>query len=115
MTREEAHELIDQLFDKAGGVQTNLEFVPGRPLVAVPDETAPKRQLPEGQRVVRTKTSGDRVYMIDEIKKTRQWVTNPDVLKGLGFEIGDVVEIEDNELLKYQTGPALYKVPENDT
>lgn len=69
-----------------------------------------KRVLPEGKRVVRTKQSGDRVYMLDDVKKTRQWVTNPEVLKGLGFEIEDVVEVEDSELLKYQMAAALYRV-----
>lgn len=62
------------------------------------------------KRVVRTKSSGDRVYCIDEDKKLRQWVTNPDVLKGLGFEASDVQEVDDNELLSYAMGPALYKV-----
>lgn len=62
------------------------------------------------RRVVRTKSSGDRVYLIDEDKKTRQWVTNPDVLKSLGFEISDVKEVEDQELLTYNMGPALYRV-----
>jgi hypothetical protein len=66
--------------------------------------------LPEGKRVVRTKTSGDRVYLLDDAKKTRHWVTNPDVLAKLGFELSDVGEANDTELLKYQMGPALYRV-----
>lgn len=70
----------------------------------------PARTLPEGKRVARTKSTGDRVYMLDEAKKTRQWVTNPDVLAKLGFVMGDVVDIEDPELLRYQMGPALYRV-----
>lgn len=74
------------------------------------EEAKPERKLPEGKRVVRTKSTGDRVYFIDEVKKTRQWVTNPDILKSLGFEMGDVVEVDDNELLKYQMGSALYRV-----
>lgn len=82
---------------------------PDNEITEVVDET-PARVLPEGKRVVRTKSSGDRVYCIDETKKTRQWVTNPEVLKGLGFEIEDVKEIEDSELLRYNMGPALYKV-----
>lgn len=68
------------------------------------------RKLPEGKRVARTKSSGDRVYMLDDEKKTRHWVTNPEVLKGLGFELGDVVEVDDIEILKYQLGAALYRV-----
>ncbi len=75
-------------------------------------EVVDERILPEGKRVVRTKSSGDRVYYIDETNGTRQWVTNPDVLAGLGFEIEDVTEVEDSELLKYNMGPALYKAPD---
>lgn len=77
----------------------------------LPETNAPaERVLPEGKRVVRTKTSGDRVYLLDETKGTRQWVTNPEVLKSLGFESSDVTEIDDDELLKFQMGPALYRV-----
>lgn len=74
-----------------------------------PKGTEPVRVLPEGKKVVRTKSSGDRVYLLDEVKKTRQWVTNPDVLDSLGFELGDVGEVDENEMLKFQMGPALYR------
>lgn len=106
MNRDEAHQLIDNLFDM---------YIPADTSVGIPgdQEEAPARELPEGKRVVRTKSSGDRVYYLDEEKKTRQWVTNPEVLKGLGFEAGDVVEVEDSELLNYQMASAIYKV-END-
>lgn len=73
-------------------------------------EAEPARELPKDKRVVRTKASGDRVYFIDEVKKTRQWVTNPEILKSLGFEMSDVTEVNDAELLKYQMGSALYRV-----
>lgn len=73
-------------------------------------EVKDERILPEGKRVVRTKASGDRVYLIDEVKKTRQWVTNPEVLAALGFESSDVNEVDENEMMKYQMGPALYRV-----
>lgn len=62
------------------------------------------------QRVVRTKSTADRVYVIDETKKTRQWVTNPQVLESLGFTMADVTEITDDEMLNYQQGQALYRV-----
>lgn len=104
MNRLEAHDLVDKLFDTWENADKS----------AVPEPVAeePKRVLPEGKRVVRTKSSGDRVYMIDEVKKTRQWVTNPDVLAGLGFVIEDVVEVDDSELMGYQMGPALYRIDE---
>jgi len=80
--------------------------------LSIPTEPAKlKRVLPEGQRVVRTKTSGDRVYLLDDNKKTRQWVATPEVLQGVGFEMEDVIEVNDAELLKYQMGPAIYKIP----
>lgn len=119
MTREEAHQLVDQLYDTQESVgQESAALTAAIETAAVTyigdhGETpvdAPVRVLPEGKRVVRTKTSGDRVYLLDETKGTRQWVTNPEVLKSLGFEIEDVTEVDDNELLKFQMGPALYRV-----
>lgn len=70
------------------------------------------RVLPEGQRVARTKTQGDRVYLLDDNKKTRAWITKPEILESLGFEMGDVVEVDDNEFLKYQMAAAIYKMPD---
>ena len=83
----------------AAGTQAGLE----------PAAPAEERKLPEGRRMVRTKSSGDRVYMLDETKKTRQWIYDPLVLESLGFELSDVGEVEDNELLKYSMGPAILK------
>lgn len=71
-------------------------------------EAAPTEK-PKDKRVVRTKSSGDRVYLLDEIKKTRQWVYNPEVLDSLGFTMGDVQEVEDSEILKYGMGAAILK------
>lgn len=78
---------------------------------ATPDKVeAPARKLPEGKRVVRTKTSGDRVYLLDDNKKTRQWLTNPEVLKATGFGLEDVVEIDDTKFHKYTMAQPIYKV-----
>lgn len=74
------------------------------------EDISEERKLPEGKRVVRTKSSGDRVYMLDDEKKTRHWVTNPDALKNLGFELTDVSEVGDAEVLKYQLEAAIYRV-----
>lgn len=101
MDRETAHKLVDQIYDLENTI------TPDAPAEAPAETAKPK---PENQRVVRTKTSGDRVYLIDEVKKTRQWLTNPDVLEKAGFTAADVVEITDEEALKYQTGPAIYRV-----
>lgn len=107
MTREEAHNLVNQLFNDFEKVPDVVEFNNTEEAEIV--ETA-ARVLPEGKRVVRTKSSGDRVYLLDEVKKTRHWVTSPEILKAQGFVLEDVTEVEDQELLKYQMAAALYRV-----
>lgn len=82
---------------------------PANEITEVVDEV-PVRTLPEGKRAVRTKSSGDRVYYLDEEKKTRQWVTSTENLQKLGFEMEDVVEVDDAELLKYNMASAIFKV-----
>lgn len=111
MTREEAHKLVDQLFDNTNGYEEELMTLDTSMLGNIEQFSAETRvpELPEGRRVVRTKTSGDRVYFLDDDKKTRQWATNPEVVDSLGFTLADVVEVEEDELLKYQMGPAIYK------
>lgn len=106
MDRKQAHALVDELFDEWGSNQDLPEVSEGS------EEQQEKRKLPDGKRVVRTKSSGDRVYYLDEDAKTRQWITNPEVLKGLGFDMSDVTEVEDTELLGYQMAAALYRVPD---
>lgn len=101
MTKDEARqlkELIDGLIS-----DETLE---------APTTPTPERKLPEGQRVVRTKSSGDKVYLLDDTKKTRAWITNGDVLTALGFTQMDVTEIDDVDLFKYQMSLAIYKVPD---
>lgn len=116
MTREEAHQLVDDLFDGAEGpneiTASIVENSAGQEATVV--EEPPKREVPEGKKAVRTKSGGDRVYYLDESRGTRQWVTNPQILEALGFGLDDVVEVEDSELLKYQMGPALYRAPNED-
>ena len=118
VTREDVHELVDAMFDVAEsgkGIkftvldEEELASMSTSPTGDTSPSVSPARVLPEGKRAVRTKTSGDRVYFIDEVKKTRAWVTNPDVLDSLGFEMGDVVDVEEDELLKYQMSSALYR------
>lgn len=110
MNREEAHKLVNQLFDLYDQAEllgtpaeneqnTNIEEVATQP-----------RVLPEGKRAVRTKSSGDRVYLLDEVKKTRQWVTTGENLTALGFEMEDVIEVDDKELLGYNMAAAIYRV-----
>jgi len=117
MTREEAHHLVDYMFDNEHTVsgleagQLKIHVVEDNKSDMWPEDSMPtpfeeidaevsavsepetEAEVPVDKRVVRTKSSGDRVYMLDEVRKTRQWVTNPDVLKGLGFTPEDVKEI----------------------
>lgn len=60
------------------------------------------------RRAVRTDSQGDRVFLLDETTKKRHWITNPEVLAGLGFSGEDVEKIDDVELLKYQMAVAIY-------
>ena len=109
MNREEAHKLVDLLFDHAAAVEEPADAGEDSEAVeGVGVRPATTRLKPAGKRVVRP--GGDRVYLLDEEKKTRQWVTNPEVLEGLGFDMSDVVEIDEAELFQYQMGPALYRV-----
>lgn len=118
MTREDAHNFVDELFDKFAGEgdQGPIEAVvqPQDEDATGTDEPTEERVLPEGKRVVRTKSSGDRVYELDEVAGTRRWVTNGQILDSRGWQMGDVVEISDEDLLKYQMGPAIYRVEEAD-
>lgn len=102
------HELIDKWYQEelnSGEIATGDR--PESPATAGPPED--KRELPEGKRAVRTKSQGDKVFYLDDEKKTRQWVTSPEVLASLGFEMGDIVEVDDGELIKYQMASAIYK------
>jgi len=101
MDLQSLHQLIDEWAAK--------QPAQGEP--PTPPVEEPKRELPKDKRVVRTKTSGDRVYLIDEVAKTRQWITRPEILDELGFTMADVVEVNDEEFLKYNQGTALYKAP----
>ncbi len=101
MDREEAHQLVDKLFD----LQT-------------PDEKedavkAEDRKLPEGKRLVSTKGQGDRRYELDEVAKTRRWLSNPEVLEARGWKMDDAIEITDEELANYRMGPAIFRADES--
>src|SRR5207253_5708174 len=89
--RKLAHDALDAAITQwaAGASPEGPSITPAADVASPANEITsvvdtPERVLPEGKRVVRTKSSGDRVYYLDDDKMTRQWVTNPDVLKGLG-------------------------------
>lgn len=64
----------------------------------------------DGKRAVRTKGTGDRVFLIDDNEKTKAWITSPEILASLGFEMSDVVDLEDSELIDYKLSPSVYRV-----
>lgn len=62
------------------------------------------------KRVVRTKNSGDRVYLLDDLDNSRRWVTSAEILEKLGFSLSDVSEVSDADLLKYKMSSAIYSL-----
>lgn len=77
------------------------------PDTAVIDARPPRT---DGKRAVRTKSTGDRVYLVDDNAKTKAWITSPEILAKLDFEMGDVVDLDDKDLVDYQMSPSIYKV-----
>lgn|SRR3990167_1649170 len=96
---------INNVIDDWADEQENTQ--PDEDVQEVPGDTAPS-----DQRVVRTKSSGDRVHLLDESEGTRHWVTSAEILEASGFSLTDVQEVEDSELLKYKMGKPIYKVDE---
>lgn len=113
--KRQLSEVVDRWFSSQRPAPTEAHALPAEHLpvannqvtmsppagLAPPAPLPPARTLPTDKRAVRTKSSGDRVFMLDETKKTRQWVSKPEVLEAQGFSMNDVVEIEDTELLGY--------------
>lgn len=64
----------------------------------------------DGRRAARTKSTGDRVYLIDDNAKTKAWITSPEVLEKLGFTMNDVVDLEESELVSYEMKPSIFRV-----
>lgn len=107
--REFVHAAVDEAITQWTAGAALEQTSPTSTNIEVIDET-PIRTLPEGKRIVRTKSGGDRVYLLNEDKMTRHWLTNPEVVKDQGFELGDAVEVEESELHKYAMGPAIHKL-----
>lgn len=111
--REDLHKLIDDYFDKIGGPlaeQAVEQPLSGTKPYADTPETNPVESVPvpSGPKmvgdthVVRSKSSGDKVYVLNDKEMTKRWVTSPEVLKGLGFDFSDVTEMSDLDFLKYK-------------
>lgn len=103
---EQLRKLIDEAITQwvAGG---SADVSPS-PTAAV-EEKLPRT---DGKRAVRTKSTGDRVYLIDDNAKTKAWITSPEIMSKLGFEMNDVQDLEDSMLASYQMSPSIYRVDE---
>lgn len=97
----ELHKLIDDWAAKQG----KPELIGEATIELKPPRT-------DGKRAVRTKSTGDRVYLIDDNAKTKAWITSPEILAKLGFEMNDVVDLDDKELVSYAMAPSIYRVDE---
>lgn len=102
--RKLAHDALDQAI-----TQWSTGVAPtDSPTASVED----KPERTDGKRAVRSKGSGDRVYLLDDNAKTKAWITSPEVLAKLGFEMLDVQDIEDLEFAAYKMSPSIYRVDE---
>lgn len=103
LSREEAHKIIDRMFDASEPREVSAISIKTEPDVP---------ETPKDKRVIRTKSTGDRVYLIDETAKTKAWVTSPEILEKLGFGLNDVEDIDDKDLVGYAMTASVYKVDE---
>lgn len=95
--------------------ETITQWAAGGSADVSPEPTAAIEDKPartDGKRAVRTKGTGDRVYLIDDNAKTKAWITSPEILAGLGFEMADVVDLDDSELISYVMSPSIYRIDE---
>lgn len=97
---EELRTRINQVIDDWADDEAKIEFT----------ASEEPRETPKGKRVIRTKSTGDRVYVIDEVAKTKAWVTSPEILTKLGFELSDVEDVDDKDLLGYAMIASVYRV-----
>lgn len=107
MDKKMMHQFIDETWDAWIRKASLTEFdKPTADAQTEPststDEAVSEDETTPTKRAVRTKSSGDKVYMVDDETMTKRWISSPDVLKGLGFNLEDVTEIEDMELAKYR-------------
>ncbi len=111
MTRNELHQIIDSYLDEVEG-KTTATVTFERPTEDTEEvEEAVVEEKPKTDpdtRVVRSKGTGDKVYLLNDKEMTKRWITSPQVLEGLGFGMGDVGEIPDLELSKYKPVSAAF-------
>lgn len=107
MDIQQLHQLIDDWASKQS-TQPFSQYQGAEIKFTAPEE--PKRELLKDKRVIRTKSTGDRVYLIDEVAKTKAWVTSAEILDKLGFTMTDVEEVDDSALVGYAMTASIYKI-----
>lgn len=110
MTLEELKNKLNALLDEYAKDKPTVSFVTATPTSQAVEVPVEKPARTDGKRAVRTKSTGDRVYLVDDNAKTKAWITSPDVLDKLGFSMADVQDVEDSSLLGYQMAASIYKV-----
>lgn len=63
------------------------------------------KQAADGSYPVRSKRTGDKVYLIKD--GYRAWIRNPETLYELGFSFGDVRMIPDEQLYEFMEGVSI--------
>ena len=96
--RRQINSVLDQWYEKQKNPTTQVE------------EVKPERT--DGKRAVRSKSTGDRVMLLDDNEKTKAWITSPEILAKLGFDMADVEDVEDSEMLQDAMSPSIYRVDE---
>lgn len=57
---------------------------------------------PAGVELVRSPKTGDRVFM--KYGEERRWIPDPDTIEKLGYTMGDIKEITDDEMAELKEG-----------
>lgn len=119
MKKQEAEELkkiIDSFVESEKGINSVVEETEIKPEIVLTEEELNKlfrREVPEGfnlkeTKIVRSKSTGDRVFLIFREKK--YWIPDIETLEKIGFNLGDVEEVSDEEIKKYSEGYAFFSV-----
>lgn len=107
---DKINEIIDWLMaiDRMSGTPPTVEEpaqTPEEKLLEI--ENNPWRSGRNDMSVARSTSTADRVYLIDSINKTKNWIKNPETLEKVGFKFSDVGFITDRAMDEYVTGEAI--------
>lgn len=68
-------------------------------------EQSENQQAQQERFTVRTLSTGDKVYLIENGQ--RMWIRNPETLNKLGFSMGEEKTISYEDLMKYKDGGSI--------